>query len=224
MAIKHWPSEQQPREKLLAQGPTRLSDAELLAIFLRTGIKGKSAVCMGKELIEEFAGFRGLLAAEQQVLQAIPGLGIAKIVQIRAILEIARRYLGECLQRGRALSSAEDTRHYLLMKMRDTPYEVFSCLFLDNQHRIIAFEEMFRGTIDNASVYPREIVKRALDLNAAALILAHNHPSGNSKPSAADKRITRRIVSALDLVDIRVLDHFIIGDSDCTSFAEMGLL
>jgi DNA repair protein RadC len=224
MAIKDWDPAEQPREKLLRQGAEALSDAELLAVFLRTGVKGKSAVEMGRELIEHFNGFRNLLAADASLIETVPGLGTAKFVQLKAVMEMARRYLSECLSRGQQLTSPADTRNYLLLRMRDYPHEVFACLFLDNKHRVIAFEELFRGTIDSASVYPREIVKRALEHNAAAVILAHNHPSGECEPSIADRSITERIGAALNLVDIRLLDHLVVGDSNCLSFAETGLL
>lgn len=224
MAIKDWDPAEQPREKLLRQGVEALSDAELLAVFLRTGVKGKSAVEMGRELIEHFNGFRNLLAADASLIGTVPGLGTAKFVQLKAVMEMARRYLSECLSRGQQLTSPADTRNYLLLRMRDYPHEVFACLFLDNKHRVIAFEELFRGTIDSASVYPREIVKRALEHNAAAVILAHNHPSGECEPSIADRSITERIGAALNLVDIRLLDHLVVGDSNCMSFAETGLL
>lgn len=223
MAIKDWPAGDQPREKLLARGPEALSDPELLAVFFRTGVKGKSAVDLGRELIERFGGIRGLLAADGE-LRSVSGLGTVKYIQLRAVLEMARRYLSECLARGRQLTSPGQTRDYLLLNMRDRPHEVFACLYLDNKHRVIAFEEMFRGTIDCASVYPREILKRALELNAAAMILAHNHPSGDPEPSPADRAITDRIQAALELVDIRLLDHMVIGDGECVSFAERGLI
>lgn len=224
MAIKDWRASEQPREKLLLRGAEALTDAELLAVFLRTGMRGKSAVELGQELIERFSGFRNLLGADATVIKTIPGVGLAKTVQLKAVMEMARRYLSECLARGQQLCSPADTRNYLLLRMRDYAHEVFACLFLDNKHRVIVFEEMFRGTIDCASVFPREIVKRALELNAAALILAHNHPSGECEPSAADRAITARIGEALNLVDMRLLDHLVIGDSDCLSFAETGLI
>jgi DNA repair protein RadC len=175
-------------------------------------------------LILEFGGLRSLLQADRKSFCSKPGLGDAKYAQLQAVLEMSQRHLREGLQKGNALTSPQDTQRYLLMRMRDYPQEVFSCLFLDNKHRVIAFEEMFRGTIDSASVYPREIVKRALQHNAAALILAHNHPSGDPEPSAADRAITAKIRAALALVDIRVLDHCIVGDNRCASFAEMGII
>ena len=224
MAIPHWPASERPREKLCAQGPASLSDAELLAILLRTGVRGKTAVDVARELLLEYGGLRALLEADRARLCRSPGLGLAKYVQLQAVLELGRRHLRETLTRGDALSNPSDTKNYLTAQLRDRPYEIFACLFLDTRHRVIAFEEMFRGTIDGASVHPREIVKRALSYNAAALILAHNHPSGVAEPSLSDQRLTQRLRDALQLVDIRVLDHLVIGDGRVASFAEMGLL
>jgi DNA repair protein RadC len=224
MAISDWPLHERPREKLIEKGSASLSDAELLAIFLRTGLRGKSAVDLARQLMHEFGGLRSLLQADRKSFCSKPGLGDAKFAQLQAVLEMAGRHLREAMNKGDALSSPQDTQRYLLMRMRDYPQEVFGCLFLDNKHRVIAFEEMFRGTIDNASVYPREIVRRALQHNAAALILAHNHPSGDPEPSAADRAITAKIKAALALVDIRVLDHCVVGDTSCVSFAEMGII
>ncbi len=222
--INQWPIAERPREKLLEKGPQALSDAELLAIFLRTGVAGKSAVDLARDLLHEFSSLAGLLSATRQRFCASKGLGMAKYTQLQAVLEISRRYLLESLERGDALTSPQATRDYLKLRLHNYPYEVFSCLFLDNRHRVIIYEELFRGTIDGASVHPREIVRRALHHNAAALILAHNHPSGATEPSAADKAITQRLKEALALVDVRVLDHFIIGDGPPRSLAEMGLL
>ncbi|MGB1091743.1 MAG: RadC family protein [Oceanobacter sp.] len=222
MAITDWPAEERPREKLLAQGPDALSDAELLAIFLRTGIKGKSAVDMARELLNDFGGLRPLLTADQQTFCQPMGLGSAKYAQLQAVLEMARRHLAEQLQRGDALTSPDLTRQYLVSRIRDLPHEVFVCLFLDNQNRVMKYKELFRGTIDGAAVYPREVVKQALAENAAAVIFAHNHPSGVAEPSQADRHITRRLTDALSLVDIRVLDHLVIGNGELVSFAERG--
>lgn len=224
MPINDWPVDERPREKLLIRGATALSDAELLAIFLRTGIPGKTAVDLARELLQEHGGLRTLLAANQQQFCRSKGLGQAKYAQLQAVLEMSRRYLQEELRRGDILSSPDDTRRFLQARLRDHPHEVFAILYLDNQHRMIEFEELFHGTIDGASVHPREVVRRALHHNAAALILAHNHPSGVAEPSQSDQRITRRLKNALGLVDIRLLDHFIIGDGQPTSFAERGLL
>jgi len=223
MAITDWPLSQRPREKLLQLGSTALTDAELLAIFLRTGVNGKTAVDLAHELLHNFGGLRHLLAADESTFCQHLGLGQAKFAQLQAILEMARRYLSENLQRGDSLTSPQATREYLSMQLRDRTHEVFAVLFLDQRHRVIQFEELFRGTIDGASVYPREVVKKALQHNAAAVILAHNHPSGVAEPSRADEAITRRLKDALSLVDVRVLDHFVVGD-EVVSFAERGLL
>lgn len=224
MAIRDWPAGERPREKLLEKGAASLSEAELLAIFLRIGVKGKSAVDLARQSLSHFGSLRALLTASQEDFCAIPGLGPAKYAQLQATLEMARRHLGESLERGKPLTDPAATRQYLLARLRDMPHEVFSCLYLDNRHRVIAFEELFRGTIDGASVHPREVVRAALKHNAAALIFAHNHPSGVAEPSDADRRLTRRLADALALVDIRVLDHFVVGDGDVSSFAERGWL
>ena len=223
MSIKDWPADERPREKLLAKGSGALTDAELLAIFLRTGITGKTAVDLARELLDQFGSLQALLNADQTQFCQGKGLGSAKYAQLQAVLEMARRHFVEILQRGDALTSPEATRAYLSAQLRGYSYEVFACLFLDNQHRIIQLEELFRGTIDGASVYPREVAKRALFHNAAAVIFAHNHPSGINEPSQADKSITDKLKQALTLFDIRVLDHFIIGDGEPYSFAENGL-
>ncbi len=222
MAITDWPAHERPREKLLHKGATALSDAELLAIFLRTGVRGKSAVDLARDLLTEYGSLRGLLAAEQRQFCSSHGLGTAKYVQLQATLEIGRRHLHESIERDGALTSPIITRDYLSCRLRSHPNEVFACLFLDNRHRLICYEELFHGTIDGASVYPREVVRRALVHNAAALILAHNHPSGVAEPSSADRRITERVKQALELVDIRVLDHIIVGDGEMVSLAELG--
>lgn len=224
MAISDWPEAERPREKLLARGPQALSDAELLAIFLRTGVKGKTAVDLARELLTQFGSLRALLNADQARFTACKGLGLAKYVQLQAVLEMARRHLRETLERGDAITSPTLTRAFLLRHLRDHPYEIFAALFLDTRHRVIRYEELFRGTLDGASVYPREVAKRALDLNAAAVIFAHNHPSGIAEPSACDREITAKLRQALALFDIRVLDHIIVGDSETYSFAEHGLL
>ena len=224
MRITDWPAAERPREKLLAHGPSTLTDAELLAIFLRIGIQGKTAVGLPQDLLAEFGSLRVLMQADCATFTQAKGLGNAKYAQLQAVLEMARRHTFEELDRGDVLTSPEATRAYLSNQLRNYPYEVFACLFLDNQHHILEFEELFRGTIDGASVYPREVVKKALDHNAAAVIFAHNHPSGISEPSQADKLITNKLKQALDLLDIRVLDHFIIGDGMPYSFAEHGLL
>ena len=224
MGIRDWPAADRPREKLLEKGPQSLSEAELLAIFLRTGMKGKSAVDLAREMLKEFGSLRALLGAGEKDLCALPGMGPAKYAQLQAALEMARRHFGESLERGKPLADPAATRKYLTARFRDMPYEVFACLHLDNRHRVIAFEELFRGTIDGASVHPREVVRQALRHNAAALIFAHNHPSGVAEPSDADRRLTTRLRDALALVDIRVLDHFVVGDGEVVSFAERGWL
>lgn len=224
MAIKDWPADDRPREKLLRTGPQALSDAELLAIFLRTGVAGLSAVDLARQLLDQFGSLRALLEADKAAFCQGHGLGEAKFVQLQAVLEMGRRHLESTLSRGNAFTDCQTTSHYLKQRLRGYSHEVFACLYLDNQHRMIQFEELFRGTIDGASVYPREVVKQALQHNAAAVILAHNHPSGVAEPSKEDIQITRRIQSALQLVDIRVLDHIIVGDGETTSLAQQGQL
>ncbi len=224
MAITDWPASERPREKLAERGPEALSDAELLAIFLRTGKPGVSAVSLARELLEAFGGLRALLAAGEAAFCAAPGLGPAKYRQLQAVAEMTRRYLGEELVRGEAIESATAARDYLIARLRDREREVFAALFLDTRHRVLGFEELFAGTIDGASVHPREVVRRALHHNAAALIVAHNHPSGVAEPSAADASLTRRLRQALDLVEVRLLDHFVIGEGPVVSFAERGEL
>ncbi|MCU7935601.1 MAG: DNA repair protein RadC [Candidatus Thiodiazotropha sp. (ex Dulcina madagascariensis)] len=224
MKISDWPLDERPREKLLQRGSASLSDAELLAIFLHTGIPGQTAVDIARNLLLEFDGLRQLLGADQQQFCQAKGLGPAKFAQLQAALEMSRRYLQEQLQFTDSLTSPQQTRHYLQAKLRHYPYEVFSCLFLNNHHRIICYEELFRGTINGASVHPREVVKRALHHNAAALILAHNHPSGVTEPSQADRHITQQLKRALALVEIRVLDHIVIGEGEPVSLAELGMI
>lgn len=216
------PKESMPREKLLSHGPHSLTDAELLAIFLRTGTQGMNVLTLSDHLIKEFGSLRALFSADLDEFCRHKGLGVAKFVQLQATLEMTQRYLAETLTRGEALTSPEQTKLYLSGLLRDKQREEFYVLFLDNQHRVICGEPLFQGTIDAASVYPREVVKRSLEHNAAALILAHNHPSGVAEPSQSDRRITRRIIDALALVDIRVLDHFVVGDGEIVSFAERG--
>jgi DNA repair protein RadC len=224
MSIKDWPADERPREKLLQRGAKALTDAELLAIFLRIGVQGKTAVDLARDLLAEFGSLKGLLDADENRFCESHGLGPAKYAQLQAVLEMARRHFAEILQRGSALTSPEITRAYLSAQLRGYSFEVFACLFLDNQHRVIALEELFRGTIDGASVYPREVAKRALFHHSAAVIFAHNHPSGINEPSQADRHITDKLRQALGLFDIRVLDHFIIGDGEPYSFAEHGLM
>ncbi len=224
MPITDWPAAERPREKLLERGPQALSDAELLAIFLRTGLPGKTAVDLARELLADLGGLRPLLQADRRTFCARPGLGASKYAQLQAVLEMSRRHLGETLARGEALTDPDATRRYLTAQLRDRPHEVFAALFLDNRHRIIAFEELFRGTINGASVHPREVLRRCLELNAAALIVAHNHPSGVAEPSTADRALTERLRDTLAQIDVRLLDHIVIGDGEAISLAERGLL
>jgi DNA repair protein RadC len=222
--LRDWPAAERPREKLLSGGPARLSDAELLALFLRTGLRGRTAVDLARELLQAFGGLRGLLDAEQTAFCAHPGLGPARYAQLQGVLELARRHWQAQLQREDVLDNPETTRRFLGSRLRHRPHEVFACLFLDNRHRVIAFEELFQGTIDGASVHPREVVRRVLHHNAAAVILAHNHPSGVAEPSRADVALTRRLTDALALVDVRVLDHVVVGEGPGVSFAERGMI
>ncbi len=224
MPISQWPETERPREKLLAQGSAALSDAELLAICLRTGVQGRSALDLARELLHRFDGLRGLFAASASDFCATPGLGPAKYAQLQAIRAMAGRELQETLRRGQALTDPTMAQAVLHQHLRHREQEVFCCLWLDNRHRMIELQEMFYGTINGASVYPREVVRAALRHNAAAVILAHNHPSGIAEPSQADRQLTRRLGDALGLIDVRILDHIVVGDSDCSSFAERGLL
>lgn len=222
MPISDWPLAERPREKLLRRGASALSDAELLAIFLRTGIPGKTAVDVAREQLLRFGSLRALLLADLTTFCEGEGLGEAKFVQLQASMEIARRHCLATLRRGTALESPQHTREFLAMSLRDYPYEVFACLFLDNRHRVIEFEELFRGTINGASVHAREVVKKVLSHNAAAVIFAHNHPSGVAEPSNADRLITRQLSDALALVEVKVLDHLVVGDGEIVSLAERG--
>ncbi len=224
MTIRDWPIDDRPREKLLRRGATALSDAELLAILLRTGVRGASALDLARHALADFRSLRKLLAADLRRFCAIPGLGPARFAELQAAVELSRRQLGESLRTGPSLASPRATCDFLRARLRDLEHEVFCCLYLDNRHRLIHFEELFRGTIDGASVHPREIVKLALQRNCAAIIVAHNHPSGVAEPSRADEIITQRVKEALALVDIRLLDHIIVGDGASVSLAERGLL
>jgi len=224
MAITDWLAEERPRERLLAKGAESLSDAELIAIFLRTGVKGRSALDIARELLARFGSVSALFAADARALSGMTGLGDAKCAQLVAVMEVARRALRETMSRGNALSSPRTVRDFLRLKLQDRPHEVFAAVFLDAQNRVLAVEELFRGTLTQTSVYPREVVKRALHFNAAALIFAHNHPSGIAKPSRSDEALTQALKQALALVDVKVLDHFVIGGGAAMSFAERGLL
>ena len=222
MSIRDWPAAERPREKLLEHGSSSLSDAELLAIFLRTGVSGKSAVDLARHLLNEFGSLRALLEADLSSFCRPLGLGPAKFTQLQAVLEMGRRHLAERLRRDCALESPQAVCDFLTAQLRHEPHEVFGCLFMDTKHRMLAFEVLFRGSIDSASVYPRQVVKRALAHNAAAVIFCHNHPSGISLPSEADRALTQRLTEALDLIEVRVLDHFIVGEGQPLSMVEHG--
>jgi len=224
MAIRDWPAAERPREKLIEQGAGALSDAELLAIFLRVGVTGKSAVDLARDLLNEFGSLNGIFAASEKAIGQVHGMGTSKYVQLQAIFEMSRRALNEQMQEKDVLSSPQQVRDYLVLKLGSRLKEVFLVLFLDAQNRLIASEEMFSGTLTQTSVYPREVVKRALHFNAAAVIFAHNHPSGVTKQSQADEMITQELKKALALVDVRVLDHFIVAGNNTLSFVERGLL
>jgi len=223
MAITDWPADERPREVLLSQGPHHLSDAQLLAIFLRVGVRGKSAVDLARELIQHFGDIRSLMDSAPDEVFRYPGIGPAKYSQLLAALELGKRYLHAELKRTDVMRNPRVTADYLRAKLRHEQQEVFAALFLDTQHRVICFERIFFGSIDSATVHPREVVKRALKHNAAALIVAHNHPSGVSEPSEADVQLTVQLKKALELVDVRLLDHIVVGDST-TSLAERGAL
>jgi len=224
VAIKDWPEGERPRERLLEQGPASLTDAELLAVILRTGTAGRTALDLGREALARFGGLSGLLAAPADRLIALDGLGPAKSAQLQAVLELARRSLREEVQHATALSSPDKVRAYLRITLSSRPHEVFMALFLDAQNRLIVADELFRGTLTQTSVYPREVVKRALAVNAGGVIFAHNHPSGVAEPSRSDELLTTSLRQALALVDVRVLDHLIVAGGDVLSFAERGLL
>jgi DNA repair protein RadC len=223
-SIRHWPASERPREKLLQRGAAALSDAELLALLFGTGLRGIGALDLARQLLNDFGSLRGLLAADRDRILAAAGLGPARAALLQGALELARRHYGAALRPGEPLHSPADTRRFLTAQLRDRPYEVFCCLYLDNRHRLIVFEELFRGTIDGAAVHPREVLRQALSYNAAAIILAHNHPSGVAEPSHADEIITVRLRDALALVDIRVLDHLIVAGPEAVSLAERGVL
>jgi len=224
MPITDWPEAERPREKLIARGAPALSDAEILALFIRTGLRGRTALDLAREWIGAFDGLRGFLEEGFEALTALPGLGPAKYAEIQAALELGHRHLATTLERNNVMSSPEATRRFLSARLRGLHHEVFAVLFLDSQHRLIAFEELFQGSIDSCSVHPRQVVVRALTLNAAAVILTHNHPSGVAEPSGADRQITERLRQALELIDVRVLDHLVIGEGPPASFAERGWL
>ena len=224
MLLKDLPEEARPREKLLARGPGALSDAELLALLLRTGLPGKNALQMGQELLDKFGGVAGLLHTGADALKSVKGLGPAKRAEIVAVLELARRALTAQLKQQTLFDAPHAVRDYLQLQLGSRPHEIFAVMFLDSQHRLIVLEELFRGTLTQTSVYPREVVVRALALNAASVVLAHNHPSGTAQPSRADEALTQTLRAALGLVDVRVLDHFVVTSTETVSMAERGLL
>ena len=224
MLLKDLPKDARPREKLLSRGPGALSDAELLALLLRTGLPGKNALQMGQELLDKFGGVAGLLHTGADALKSIKGLGPAKRAEIVAVLELARRALTAQLKQQTLFDAPHAVRDYLQLQLGSRPHEIFAVMFLDSQHRLIVLEELFRGTLTQTSVYPREVVVRALALNAASVVLAHNHPSGTAQPSRADEALTQTLKAALGLVDVRVLDHFVVTSTEAVSMAERGLL
>lgn len=224
MTIKHLPPEARPRERLLAHGAAALSDAELLALLLRTGLKGTGVLQLARGVLDAFGGFAGLLHTGADELRKVKGLGPAKRAELAAVLEIARRALAQRLRESPLFDSPQRVKDYLRLQLGARPHEVFAVLFVDAQHRLLAMEEMFRGTLTQTSVYPREVARRALELGAAAVVLAHNHPSGAAEPSRADEYLTQALKSALGLLDVRVLDHLVVGRDSVVSFAERGLL
>jgi DNA repair protein RadC len=224
MNMKLLPADSRPREKLLQRGPGALTDAELLALLLRTGIEGKNVVALAQELLDRFGGIAGLLHTSADALNTVKGLGPAKRAEVVAVLELARRALAQQMQEKPCFDGPQAVRDYLQLQLGAHRHEVFAVLFLDSQHKLLAFEEMFRGTLTQTSVYPREVVLRALHHHAAAVVLAHNHPSGSPKPSSADVALTHTLKTTLALVDVRVLDHFVVTAHATASMAEQGLL
>lgn len=222
MAIHQWPEHQRPRERLINNGAAALSDAELLAVFLRTGVQGKSAVDLGRDMLTHFGSLQALFSANLAAFSQMHGLGAAKFAQLQAVLELAKRAIAEELKKPITLSSPESVKQYLLLMLGNKAHESFAVLFLDVKNRLVAAEELFRGTLSHASVYPREVVIAALRHNAASVIFAHNHPSGSCEPSTADHQLTRHLKDSLALIDIRVLDHFIVANPHIYSFAEHG--
>ena len=224
MPITDWPEGDRPREKLLSVGANQLSDTELLAIFYRTGVAGKTAVDLARETLSHFGSLRKLLNAPVEDFCQVPGLGKAKFAQLQATVELARRCLFEEIPKNQVLSNASQTKLYLRSRLRDYPYEVFAVLYLDSQHSIIRFDELFRGSVSSANVYPREVAREVLKYNASAVIFAHNHPSGNPEPSQSDTDITQTLINTLNLLDVKVLDHIIVGEKNAISLAERGLM
>ncbi len=223
MSIKEWPMDERPREKLIRNGASSLSDAELLAIFLRTGTKGKSAVDIGRDLLQEYGGLRQILNAEHSALACTFGLGPAKSALLHAALELGKRYLAQKLEREGPLTSPTQAADFLMHQLRDQPREVFAVVYLDNRHHVLRYQELFYGTLNGATVHPREVVKSALKHNAAAVIIAHNHPSGIAEPSQADTSLTVKLKEALNMVEVRLLDHLVIGDGEFVSMSDRGL-
>lgn len=222
MHINKWPKGEQPREKLLARGASALSDAELLAIFLGSGLPGQDAVAMARDLLKQHGPLRHLLELPAENMQRLPGIGPARACMLIGALELNRRHLASDLQRGQALGDPPAIGRYFSQRLRAYAYEVFAVMFLDTRHRTLGFEELFRGTVDSAEVHAREVVRRAMNHNAAAVIVGHNHPSGCPEPSAADRSVTRQLKDALALVDVRLLDHFVVGDGHPVSLAARG--
>ncbi|MET1024986.1 MAG: DNA repair protein RadC [Pseudoxanthomonas sp.] len=222
MHIRNWPAEERPREKLLARGASALSDAELLAIFLGSGLPGRDAVQTARELLNGHGPLRGLLDRTPDAMARLPGLGPARACQLTAALELGQRHLAAGLERGEALTNPHSAGRYFALKLRSQPREVFAALFLDSRHRSLAYEELFSGSVDSSEVHPREVIRRALAHNASAIIVAHNHPSGNAEPSDADRAVTARLKQALELVDVRLLDHFVIADGPPVSMSARG--
>ncbi|MCO7522236.1 MULTISPECIES: DNA repair protein RadC [unclassified Pseudomonas] len=224
MGIRDWPLEERPREKMLKHGASHLSDAELLAVFLRTGVSGTDAIELSRKLLNRFGGFRKLLDAKYSDFKPGMGLGLARYSQLQAVVELAKRHLAETLKQGSAVDSPKSVKDYLKYQLRGRFNEVFGCLFLDNKHRLIGFELLFEGTIDRTHVHPRQVVRRCLELNAAAVIVCHNHPSGGAEPSQEDVYMTSTLKKALGLIDVRLIDHLVVGDADPFSFVEHGLM
>lgn len=224
MSIVTWPVNERPRERLIKHQASSLTDSELLAILLRHGRQGQSAVDLARLLLTNLGGVRGLFSADLATFCSVPGLGTAKYCQLQAAAELGKRHIGESLQNRQAITQSKDAEHFIIARMRDYQQEVFAALFLDNKHRVIQFETLFFGTIHNASIYPREVVKRALHHNAAAMIVAHNHPSGHAEPSQSDKEMTIWLKKALSLIEVTLLDHWVVGDNQAVSFAERGIL
>ncbi len=224
MTIKQWPEKERPREKLMHLGAQSLSDAELLAILIRNGSAGKSAVGLGRELISEHGGLRQVMDLSAESMCQHKGMGPVTYSLLQACLELGRRYLEQGIRNETSLTSSRETRLFLRSKLRHRGQEVFACLFLDAQNRVLKYEELFYGTIDGAAVYPRQVVSRAIELKSAAVIFAHNHPSGHAEPSLADRQITKTLIQALSLIDVKVLDHVVVGDVEEVSFAERGLI